>query len=104
MNEFRDRGHIEGLPDDLAEFPWGLPDPFLGIPADETPFLDSPVVILPVPYEATVSYMGGTRFGPRGLIHASRYVELYDHELDTDPYTIGIHTLPELMLPGAGPV
>jgi len=103
MNEFRDRGYIKGLPDDLAGFPWGLPDPFLGIPADETPFSDSPVVILPVPYEATVSYMGGTRFGPRGLIHASRYVELYDHELDTDPHTIGIHTLPELMLSGAGP-
>jgi agmatinase len=47
--------------------------------------------------------MGGTRFGPRALLHASRYVELYDHELDAEPYTVGIHTLPPLMLSGAGP-
>jgi agmatinase len=47
--------------------------------------------------------MGGTRFGPRALLHASRFVELYDHELDAEPYLIGIHTLPALMLSGAGP-
>ncbi len=103
MNEFRDRGRLEGLPQDLQGLPWGLPDPFLGIPPEDTPFTTSPIVILPVPYEATVSYMGGTRFGPRGIIHASRFVELYDHELDSEPYETGIHTLPELMLPGTGP-
>ena len=47
--------------------------------------------------------MGGTRFGPRGLLHASRFLELYDHELDAEPYRVGVHTLPELMLSGAGP-
>jgi len=64
---------------------------------------EAAVVVLPVPYEATVSYMPGTRFGPRGLLHASRYVELYDHELDLEPYRVGVFTLPELMLSGAGP-
>jgi agmatinase len=61
------------------------------------------VVLLPVPYEATVSYMPGTRLGPAALLTASRYVELYDHELDFEPHQVGIHTLPELMLSGAGP-
>ena len=103
VNEFRDRGHIQGLPRDLQQFPWGVPDPFLGIPPEDSPFDESPVIILPVPYEATVSYMGGTRFGPRGLVHASRFVELYDHELDANPHEVGIYTLPELMLPGTGP-
>jgi agmatinase len=101
MNEFRDRGG--GVPSDLARFTWAPPQSFLGMPADEAPFASSPLVILPVPYEATVSYMGGTRFGPRGLLHASRYLELYDHELDCEPYAVGIHTLPELLLSGAGP-
>jgi len=61
------------------------------------------VVILPVPYEATVSYVPGTKFGPRAIIDASRYIELYDHEFDTDPYTQGIFTLPELVLDSSGP-
>lgn len=103
MNEFRDRGLTAALPRALAALPWAPPDNFLGLPADEAPFDTSPIVVLPVPYEATVSYMGGTRFGPRGLLHASRFVELYDHELDAEPYKVGVHTLPQLMLSGAGP-
>jgi agmatinase len=88
----------------LAQLPWGAPVNFLGLPEGEAHDLDAAgVVILPVPYEATVSYMGGTRFGPRRILEASRYIELYDHELDTEPHTVGVHTLPELLLSGAGP-
>ena len=102
MNEFRDRGGLS-LPPALAGLPWGSQEQFLGIPDEDASFATSPAVVLPVPYEATVSYMGGTRFGPRGLLHASRFLELYDHELDIEPYKVGVHTLPELMLSGAGP-
>ncbi|MGH7644495.1 MAG: arginase family protein, partial [Gemmatimonadales bacterium] len=87
----------------LRKFPWGAPVNFLGLPAGETSLESAGVVILPVPYEVTVSWMGGTRFGPRRIIEASRYIELYDHELDAEPHTVGIHTLPELQLSGAGP-
>jgi agmatinase len=88
----------------LAQLTWGPPGTFLGLPeGDAADFERAEVVILPVPYEATVSYQGGTRFGPRRLLEASRYIELYDHELDTEPYTVGVHTLPELLLSGAGP-
>ncbi len=103
MNEFRDRGRPAGIPDELERLPWAPPQSFLGVPEAETGFEASPVVILPVPYEATVSYMGGTRFGPRALLHASRFLETYDHELDIEPYRIGVHTLPELVLPDSGP-
>ncbi|HEX9581904.1 MAG TPA: agmatinase [Gemmatimonadales bacterium] len=101
MNQFRDRG--AGGASALEEFSWGPPASFLGLPADVSRLDDARVVILPVPYEATVSYMGGTRWGPRALLHASRFVELYDHELDTEPYRVGLHTLPELLLPASGP-
>jgi agmatinase len=47
--------------------------------------------------------MAGTRYGPRGLLHASRFLEAYDHELDFEPYRVGVHTLPELVLSDAGP-
>lgn len=92
------------MTDPLAHLAWGAAENFLGLPAADAPgFAAAAVLILPVPYEATVSYMGGTRGGPRAIIHASRYVELYDHELDAEPHGIGVHTLPELHLTGAGP-
>ena len=103
MNEFRDRGEPLGVPAALEKLQWAPPESFLGVPAAEAPFETSPVVVLPVPYEATVSYMGGTRFGPRGLLHASRFLELYDHELDCEPCTVGVHTLPELVMSDSGP-
>ena len=103
MNEFRAGGRVDGLTGGLGQLPWAPAENFLGLPEATARFDDAALLILPVPYEATVSYMGGTRFGPRALLHASRFVELYDHELDAEPYTIGVHTLPALMLSGAGP-
>ena len=41
-------------------------------------FDDAAVVVLPVPYEATVSYGGGTAKGPEAILRASAQVELYD--------------------------
>jgi len=65
------------------------PGCFLGVDSDRK---SSRVVILPVPYEATVSYQPGTRHGPRAIIEASAHVELYDEELDAEPFEFGIHT------------
>ena len=76
---------------------------FLGIPEDEHTLEKSRVVVLPVPYERTVSYGVGTKNGPSAIIEASHYVELYDDELDEEAYRIGVHTLapwiPENMEP-----
>lgn len=79
------------------------PDNFLGLESEFSDPRRAAVLILPVPYEATTSYGGGTRNGPAAIIEASRTVELYDHVGDDEPYRIGVATLPPLALTGAGP-
>ena len=91
------------LPKSLGDIAWELPHNFLGLDEDASDFDGARVVILPVPYEATTSYGAGTGGGPAAIIEASRYIELYDQELDREPYEIGIATLPALELTGAGP-
>ena len=52
------------------------------------------VVIVPVPFEATTSYGGGTSRGPSALLAASRQVDLHDHETG-DPYAEGLAMMGE---------
>jgi len=54
------------------------------------------VVVLPIPYDSTTGWRSGARDAPRAIIDASRYLELYDLELDQEIYQVGIHTLPEI--------
>src|SRR5437868_868779 len=91
------------IPNKLASLAWELPHNFLGLDDDKSNFDNAKAVIFPVPYEGTVSYGGGTGAGPSAIIEASRYIELYDQELDSEPYEVGIATLPELHLTGGGP-
>lgn len=53
-------------------------------------------VVLPVPYDKTVTYIKGAKNGPAAIIDASRYMELYDDELNQETYKIGIHTMEAL--------
>ncbi len=65
---------------------------FLGI--DNKFSIKEKVVIIPFGLEKTVSYGGGTKNGPKEIIKASHQVELYDEELNCEPYKkIGIKTL-----------
>jgi agmatinase len=92
------------IPDALKDLPWELPRNFLGLEGDAGAWEHAGVVILPIPYEATVSYQGGTKRGPAAILEASRYIELYDQELDAEPGPeIGVCTLPALHLSSAGP-
>ena len=47
------------------------------------------VVVVPVPFEATTSYGGGTSRGPAAVLEASKQVDLFDHETGK-PYEAGI--------------
>ncbi len=50
-------------------------------------------VLIPVPWEATVSYGAGTAGGPAAILEASRQVDLFDRETGR-PYERGIAMLP----------
>jgi agmatinase len=79
------------------------PRNFLGLDPGDCDPRRAAVLILPVPYEATVSYGGGTRHGPQAIVDASGTVELYDHEADDEPYRVGVATLDAVPLTVAGP-
>ncbi|HEY0787252.1 MAG TPA: agmatinase family protein [Thermoanaerobaculia bacterium] len=82
------------MPIDPATF-----DPDAAAPADSgiygLPFTpdESKVVVIPVPFEATTSYGGGTSQGPEAVLEASKQVDLFDHETG-EPYRAGIAMLP----------
>jgi len=56
-------------------------------------FDSSEILVLPVSYEGTVSYGTGTGKGAAAIIDASRNLELYDEETDTEVFKLGINTL-----------
>ena len=58
-------------------------------------FENARVVVWPVAYEGTVSYGGGTERGAEAVIEASRNMELYDEETDSEVFRLGLHTLEE---------
>ena len=62
-----------------------------GLPHKEK---DSALVLVPVPWEATTSYGGGTSKGPAAILAASGQVDLFDGEVHR-PYEPGIFMRPE---------
>ncbi|AWW32908.1 agmatinase [Echinicola strongylocentroti] len=61
-----------------------------GLPFDEE---TASVIILPVPWEVTVSYSPGTANGPEAVLKASSQVDLFQDDI-VDAWTMGIHMLP----------
>lgn len=75
---------------------------FLGLEGDSA--TKSPRFgILPVPMEMTTTYGQGTGKGPRAILEASENLELYDDELDCEPWRVGIRTLDYLPIIAANP-
>ena len=60
-------------------------------------------MVLPIPYEATTSFGGGTSRGPRAIITASQQVELYDEELGREAWSAGVATLDPIEVDASGP-
>jgi agmatinase len=80
-------------------YPWN----FLALEDSISNYETARAVVLPIPYESTVSYGAGTRNGPQAIIAASRQVETYDQEFKATPCNMGIATLGELEQVTSGP-
>ncbi len=67
---------------------------FLGSEFTHPKASDAYFHVLPVPYEESVSYGGGTAKGPAAILGASWQLETWDGK--SNPSTLGIHTLPPI--------
>lgn len=65
---------------------------FLGLDDGLSSRENAKIAILPVPFDKTTTYEKGTHKGPAALIEASRNLELYDIETDSEVYLKGIYT------------
>lgn len=64
---------------------------------EDSTYEKAKVVVIPVPYDSTVTYKPGAREGPHAVINASRNIEFFSEELKQDVTKIGIYTTEELM-------
>ena len=65
---------------------------FLGVPLERGSEGPPAVVVLPVPYDETSTWMKGADEGPRAILEASAAIELYDIETHSEPHRAGITT------------
>jgi agmatinase len=65
---------------------------FGGLPPQYSRIDTAKVVIVPVPYDGTSTYMKGADKGPEAIIRASGNMELYDIETDSQVHQDGIFT------------
>jgi len=65
---------------------------FGDLPEEYSTLNQAEVVILPVPYDSTSTWLKGADKGPNAIIEASAHMEFYDIETDSEVYRKGIYT------------
>lgn len=65
---------------------------FCGLPGNDTAYAQASTIILPIPFDKTSTWLKGADKGPAAIIAASKYLELYDIETDSEVYKKGIFT------------
>lgn len=63
---------------------------FIGLPFEEK---DARIVLLPVPWDVTVSYRAGTATGPANILEASPQLDLFDPDVP-EAWKMGIYMRP----------
>ena len=66
---------------------------FFDLPQEAANPEDAAVLILPVPYDATASWLKGSAGAPEAILEASQHVELWDFETASEPWRSGIAAL-----------
>ncbi len=80
-----------------------VPFNFLSLEPALADYARARYAVMPIPYDATVSWRGGTKNGPHAVIAASEHMETYDDELDAEYHEAGIATLEALEPDARGP-
>ncbi len=65
---------------------------FGGLAEDHSNYESSEIVIIPVPFDGTSTWIKGADKGPSAILEASANMELYDIQTDSEVYLKGIHT------------
>ena len=73
-----------------------MPQPFLSLPDALCSPLAARFRIVPIPYEGTVCFLGGTSCGPEAILAVSDQMEHFDEELLRDFTRYGIATFPAI--------
>ena len=68
-----------------------------GLEQEFIDYKNASIVVLPVPYDGTSTWLKGADKGPEAILEASANMELYDIETDSEVYTKGIATLDPVM-------
>jgi agmatinase len=76
---------------------------FLGLEPEFSDLESSRFVVLPIPYDATASYLKGTVNGPQAIISASQQVEFFDEILLDEFYQAGVYTAAPVQCENVGP-
>jgi agmatinase len=69
---------------------------FCGLPADAASYAQASAVVLPIPFDKSSTWLKGADKGPAAIIEASKYLEFYDIETDSEVYKKGIFTVKPL--------
>jgi len=76
-----------------------VPFNFGGLSGEYTKYETSAVVIQPLPFDKTSTWGKGANKGPKAIIDASRNMELYDIETNSEIYERGIYTAKPINAP-----
>ncbi len=71
---------------------------FGGLPEQYSSEENARIVILPVPYDETSTWMKGADKGPRAILESSANMELYDIETFSEVYLKGIYTAEPILV------
>src|SRR5512133_2908812 len=61
-------------------------------------YLESEIIILPVPYDETSTWIKGSDKGPDAILEASVNLEFYDIETESEAHLSGIHTVEPVLV------